>query len=93
DGAEGRDAVFMEYNGDFGRNIPMRAVVAEVDGRTWKYIHTQDDVDELYDLTADPQEKESLVDDPEHAALRTRLRGRLAEWTRETGDFLELGEA
>ncbi len=88
--AEARDAVFIEYNGDFGRNIPMRTVVADVDGHTWKYIYTQDDVDELYDLTADPLEKESLVASSEHQTLRRQLRARLIQWMHDTGDFLEL---
>ena len=91
-GAPWRDRIFMEYNGDQGRNIPMRGTVAEVDGRTWKYIYTEGDVDELYDLTADPQEKESLVDSEEHQSLRKQLRASVAEWLRETDDFVEIPE-
>ena len=84
------DAIFMEYNGDQGRNdMPMRGIVADAGGRRFKYIFTTNDVDELYDLTADPAEKRSLISSPEHQQLRLDLRGRLAEWMRRTGDFID----
>ena len=89
--AEWRDAVFMEYNGDQGRNdIPMRGIVARINGRRFKYIYTKNDVDELYDLTADPMETRSLVGSPDHQALRRILRSRVAEWMSRTGDFIAL---
>ena len=88
-----RDAVFMEYSGDQGRNdIPMRSVVARLDGRTWKYIHTRGDVDELYDLDADPMETRSLVNAASRQQLRRQLRLRLAQWCRETDDFVQIEE-
>jgi len=91
---EWRDAVFMEYNGDQGRNIwPTRGIVAEADGRLWKYIWTSGDVDELYNVTEDPMEKESLVDCEGHGALRRRLRERLARWMSETGDPVRIEDA
>ena len=68
----------------------MRAIVADIDGRRWKYIYTQGDVDELYDLEADPLEKESLVNSSDHQALRQQLRERLAQWMRDTGDFVTM---
>ena len=89
--ANGRDAVFMEYNGDQGRNeIPMRSVVADVDGRTWKYIYTRNDVDELYDLDADPMEMHSLVQSEDHRSLREALREKLVDWMQETDDIITL---
>lgn len=89
--AEWRDAVFMEYSGDQGANdMPMRAIVADVEGTVWKYIYTQDDIDELYNVTADPLEKVSLVRSPEHEGIRRELRRRLGAWMRETGDFVEM---
>jgi len=82
-----RDAILMEYNGDQGRNAwPMRSIVADVDGRRWKYNWTRGDTDELYDLEADPMEMRSLVGSAEHQALRRQLRDRLAAWMHETDD-------
>ena len=83
------DAVIMEYNGEQGRNnLPSRTIVADVEGATWKYIHSPDNWDELYNVTADPWEKESLVHSEAHQALRRQLRNRLAAWMQETGDSL-----
>ena len=89
-----RDAIFMEYNGDQGRSPwPMRCVVADLDGRTWKYIRTKGDVDELYDLTEDPSETQSLVEDAASAAVRSELRARLEAWMDDTGDFEDMDAA
>lgn len=44
--------------------------------------------EELYDVSADPQEVDNLATDPRHAATLTDLRGRLAAWGRETDDAL-----
>jgi len=88
-----RNATFMEYNGDQGRNNwPMRSVVADIEGERWKYIYTQGDVDELYNMTADPQEMTSLSTVPEHQEPRGTLRSQLTAWMRETNDLLELKE-
>lgn len=89
-----RDATYMEYNGDQGQNnIPMRSIVADVDGVTWKYNWTRGDVDELYDLANDPQEKQSLAASPEYQHLREALRTRLRTWMRETMDIVEMESA
>jgi len=85
-----RDALFIEYNGDHGRSTPIRAIVADTAGSTYKYIYNHEDVEELYDLQADPLETVSLVTSTEHASVRRDLRGRLADWMSETGDFLEI---
>lgn len=34
----------------------------------WKYIHTEDDIDQLFDLGRDPDERHNLAFSPEHAA-------------------------
>ncbi len=82
-----RDAVFLEYNGDQGRNAwPQRGVVLHGEGGRWKYIATRGDVHELYDLAADPHETRSLIDSPEHQEVCDRLRARLADWMRTTED-------
>lgn len=85
-----RDVTFMEYNGDWGRSTPMRAVVADIAGQTFKYIYHFEDHDELYDVSADPLEKTSLARDPGYQALRSQLRQRVAQWMADTGDFLRI---
>ncbi len=86
-----RDAVFMEYNGDQGRNDwPMRGIVARHDGKLWKYIYTRNDVDELYDLEHDRRETRSLVAEPAVQDLRRTLRRQLAAWMAETDDLIAL---
>jgi arylsulfatase A-like enzyme len=86
-----RDAVFMEYNGDQGQHdMPMRSIVADVDGIAWKYNWTKSDVDELYNITFDPMEKDSLVGHSEYQGLRRELRERLVAWMEETGDIVQI---
>ncbi len=41
---------------------------------------------ELYDLQADPWEWVNLADDPQNAETLTKLKGKLADWRRATGD-------
>ncbi|MDP6042790.1 MAG: DUF4976 domain-containing protein [Candidatus Latescibacteria bacterium] len=85
------NATYIVYNGDQGRNdIPMRSIIADVDGQTYKYIFTRNDLDELYDLDNDPMEITSLVQLEEHRSLRNLLRKQLVEWMQETDDIIEL---
>jgi len=81
-----RDVVFSEFHGDQSRAFPVRAAM---DGR-FKYIHHFCALPELYDLQADPQETNSLAGKPGFANIEKRLRGRIADWMRETGDFLDI---
>jgi arylsulfatase A-like enzyme len=46
----------------------------------------------LHDLFFDPGEGRNLIDDPEYAAVRTELRGRLEEWMEQTDDPLRHGQ-
>lgn len=85
-----RDRTFLEYNGDHGRNIPSRAVVATVAGQRWKYIYTHLDKDELYNLETDPNETQSRVEDEDCQEIRIDLRDSIGKWMKETGDFFEL---
>jgi arylsulfatase A-like enzyme len=56
--------------------------------RRWKYIWNATDVDELYDLDADPGELTNLADDAAYADELARLRGRLVAWMEETDDAM-----
>ena len=42
--------------------------------------------EELYDLSADPDEVKNLAGDPAHAEVLAGLRKRLKEWQQATGD-------
>lgn len=52
----------------------------------WKYTWNATDIDELYDLDADPHELHNLVGDAAHAAQLTRMRRRLLEVLTAEGD-------
>ena len=69
-----------------GANTRGRAVRTD----RWKYVWRLDDVEELYDLAADPDETDNLlVTRPgEHGDIRDEMRERLLRWTAETGDML-----
>jgi arylsulfatase A-like enzyme len=51
----------------------------------WKYVFDpMDEVDELYDLEADPWELSNLASDPAHAGTRARMRALLLDWSIRT---------
>ena len=53
----------------------------------WKYTwRFPSGPNELYDLRRDPDQWRNLVDDPNHVAARTRLRGRLDAFFRRYAD-------
>jgi arylsulfatase A-like enzyme len=77
DGA-GRDAVVV--HAEYGATRMLRT-------ERWKYVHRYPrGPHELYDLAADPGERENLVDDPDHAARVADLRRSLADWFSEHVD-------
>ena len=53
----------------------------------WKYVHdVTGEVDELYDLTADPWELENVAGRAEHAAVTLGMQQLLLDWMLETED-------
>jgi hypothetical protein len=54
-------------------------------GASW-FSRTSRPADELYDITADPDELVNVATDTRHAADLERLRGGLRRWMRETKD-------
>ncbi len=66
DGREVHDAVFAEF---YEAGTPERMI------RTgqWKYVHSHDDLHQLYDLTHDPDENHNRIHDPDYAATCREL--------------------
>ncbi len=81
--AEWPDHVVCEHNGH-GDNILQRMIIC---GR-WKYVAAHLDMDELYDLEADPNEFTNLITSPQHAGVRAMLRAKLIDHIEATGDRL-----
>jgi hypothetical protein len=53
---------------------------------SYKYIWNLTDIDEFYDLTNDPDEKENRIHDPEYADRISAMRKRLVKLLKEQGD-------
>ena len=64
---------------------PLHPLRMWVDER-WKYVESQDDSDELYDLTEDPLELNNQVANPDYASQLKRSRAALNRWCNETAD-------
>ncbi len=54
----------------------------------WKFVLRLSDLDELYDLAADPLEMVNLAADPLHRQTVIELTDRIARWYIETGDYV-----
>jgi len=80
DGAEWRDDLMCETFGHQFEHVG-RALLTD----RYKYVYNQDDLDELYDLEADPYELANLATDPAHGTTLADLRTRLDAWVRRTG--------
>jgi arylsulfatase A-like enzyme len=75
-----RDRVFVEF---FGVNSLSTTMITLRKGR-YKYGWNAANQDELYDLTADPNELNNLILDPGHGSILDELRGDLEAWFVET---------
>ncbi|MDQ2051104.1 sulfatase-like hydrolase/transferase [Natronolimnohabitans sp. A-GB9] len=76
------DSVFAQYHGDEFGLYTQRMVRT----KRYKYVYNGPDIDELYDLEADPDELQNLIDHPGYEDVRRELRERLIEWMDETDD-------
>ena len=56
--------------------------------RDLKYVRRHYEMDELYDLKADPHEMRNVIDDPAYAAPLQRLKERMLTWYMETCDVV-----
>ncbi|AXR80407.1 sulfatase-like hydrolase/transferase [Natrarchaeobaculum sulfurireducens] len=76
------DSSFAQYHGDEFGLYSQRMVRTD----RYKYVYNGPDVDELYDLEADPAELQNLIDHPDYTAIRRSMRERLIAWMDETDD-------
>lgn len=60
---------------------------------TYKYVFTPGNIDELYDLDADPHEFHNLIDNPDHSTTLESLRRRLMQHLLDEKDPLRFGAA
>ncbi|ELZ20521.1 sulfatase [Haloterrigena salina JCM 13891] len=80
--SEWPDSTFAQYHGDEFGLYTQRMVRTERN----KYVYNGPDIDELYDLEADPAELQNLIDHPNYADIREEMRDRLVDWMRKTDD-------
>ena len=83
--------------GHQGRALLMETLwVREAEGRRrmvrtkdWKFVTDpgSDDLDELYDLIADPWELTNVANDPANGSVISEMRALLMEWATETEDY------
>ena len=84
-----RDCAFSNYNGQQFGLVTQRMIRTE----HTKYVWNLTDVDELYDLDADPAELHNLIHDPAYAPILAELRKRLYESLLERKDPIARQEA
>lgn len=79
-----RDAVYYEYYWE--RNYPQTPTVHGVRTDRYKYMHYHGiwDIDELYDLQADPDELTNLIHSAEHQDRVKELKQKMFEWLQQT---------
>ena len=56
--------------------------------KEYKYVHRLYEMDELYDLKADPAELDNRIDDPGLSSIKQNLRMRVLKFLLETGDVV-----
>lgn len=78
----GREDIFSEYHGNQFGLYTQRMVR----NRRYKYVYNATDLDELYDLEADPAEVHNLAARPEMAEVLKRMQKRLIEWMEASND-------
>jgi arylsulfatase A-like enzyme len=83
-----RDEVFYEYYWE--RNFPHTPTVHGVRSKKYKYIHYHGiwDIDELYDIQNDPDEKHNLIDEPQYKELSEQMNKKMFDWLEETNGML-----
>ncbi len=80
-----RDALLYEYYWE--RNFPQTPTVFAIRTDQYKFMNYQGiwDIDELYDIQADPEETKNLIFSAEHQPVVQRLRNQLFDTLEATG--------
>lgn len=80
-----RDRIFYEYYWEM--DFPQTPTMFGVRTERYKYIryHGIWDTNEFYDLQADPNETQNLIDVPEHQDRITQLANEVYQWLETTG--------
>ena len=80
-----RDHLLYEYYWEFA--FPHTPTMHALRGDRYKYIHYYGlwDINELYDMMADPKESLNLISSPQHREVVERLREQLYETLERTG--------
>lgn len=83
-----RDHVIVEYNrfGVYQRQVNGFAPIRCVRTRRWKLVVNLFDLDELYDLETDPEERHNLIGESGLDEVRCELHQRLLVWQESTSD-------
>ncbi len=83
-----RDEVYYEYYWE--RNFPQTPTVHGVRTKRYKYIHYHGlwDIDELYDLEKDPDEKHNLIHEPKYAKMVDEMNKKMFDWLERTDGML-----
>jgi len=79
------DSVYCESHGEVWGYSSQRMVRTE----RWKYVYSPNDMDELYDLEADPAELRNLIDDASSADTLKQMKARLIGWNDATDDMFQ----
>ncbi|WP_372572259.1 sulfatase-like hydrolase/transferase [Ruegeria jejuensis] len=83
------NASYITYGYDAyqGRQFKFRGIRNE----RYKYSWSPHDIEELYDLASDPQERINLATSPDHQNLRQVLNSQLFDWMRSEDDAVAHG--
>lgn len=90
DTSDWRSAWYYEYN--YEKQFPYTPNVRGIRTDEWKYIHyppgdggADKHMAELYNIEADPDERNNLIDDPKYAAKAMELKNELSKLIRDAG--------
>jgi arylsulfatase A-like enzyme len=92
--------IATDYGGVYYHKHHIWQVDPVVMGKAWmvrdeqyKFIYCPDELDELYDMHADPGETTNLADDPAMAETLQRMKNTLLEWLTRTADQIPEDES